>query len=198
MAFKLPKNSLFAVLLRSPWWVSFAVAGALSLLAVVLLPQAYRAVGALSSFPFVVIGVIALRRQWSQPGAGERALVTERLGSMNWVEFAPLAREALAGSDRIVRSFEGESADFEVHTPTGRTLVSARRWKSARLGVEALRDLKQTCEGAGAAAAIFICLGEVSEPAQRFAAANAIELWGSAELAARLRGRLPKHNSESP
>jgi len=41
VAFKLPRNSLFAMLLRSPWWISFAVAGVLSLVAMALLPEAY-------------------------------------------------------------------------------------------------------------------------------------------------------------
>ena len=33
MKFQMAKNSLFAVLLRSPWWVSIAVAAAVALLA---------------------------------------------------------------------------------------------------------------------------------------------------------------------
>ena len=197
MAFKLPKNSLFAVLLRSPWWVSFVVAGVLSLLAMVLLPEAYRAVGALSSFPFVVIGVMALRRQWSLPRPGEIALMGERVGAMTWMEFSPVAREALGGIDRVVREVTAGGADYEVHTPVGRQLVSARRWKSARLGVEVLREFKAACDAAGAASGIFICLGEVTEPAARFASASAIELWGAAELAVRLRGRLPERNAQA-
>ena len=92
MAFKLPKNSLFAILLRSSWWISFAIAGALSLIAMALLPEAYRVVGALSSFPFVVIGVIALRRQWNLPGSQEIAQTAQTLSALNWQSFAPLAQ----------------------------------------------------------------------------------------------------------
>lgn len=198
MAWKLPKNSIFAVLLRSPWWVSFAVAGLLSLLAMALLPAAYRVVGALSSFPFVVIGLMALKRQWRLPRAGEIALVSERLGAMSWIEFSPLARDALTEPGLVVREAHSKAADFEIHSPTARRLVCARRWKSARLGVEVVRDLKVACEAAGAASGVAICLGEISEPAARFAAANAIEIWGAAELATRLRGRLPPDNTVSP
>jgi restriction system protein len=191
MAFKLPKNSLFALLLRSPWWMSFVVAGVLSLLAMALLPQAYKVVGALGSMPFVVIGVIALKRQWSLPGASEIAEVAERLGAMNWGQFAPLAKAALSSPHAVVRDAPLPCADFDLHSPGGRMLVSARRWKSARVGLEPLRELKAGCETAGAGAAIFICLGEVTEPAARFAAANSIELWGAMELAQKLRGQLP-------
>ena len=42
MAFTLPKNSLFAVLLRSRWWVSLSVGVVLGVVATALLPDAYR------------------------------------------------------------------------------------------------------------------------------------------------------------
>lgn len=184
------------MLLRSPWWVSVAVAGALSLIAMVLLPEAYRVVGALSSFPFVVIGVMALKRQWSLPRAGEIAFINERVSAMNWAEFSPIARESLSGIDRVVREATTDGADFEVNTPAGRQLVSARRWKSARLGVEVLRDFKAACDAGGATSGVFICLGDITDPAARFASANALEIWGAAELAVRLRGRLPERNAQ--
>ena len=44
MKFKMSPNSLFAVLLRSPWWVSFALMGLFSLAAVALLPRDYARV----------------------------------------------------------------------------------------------------------------------------------------------------------
>jgi restriction system protein len=34
-----PEKSLFAVLLRSPWWISFAVAGVITLASGALLPK---------------------------------------------------------------------------------------------------------------------------------------------------------------
>lgn len=141
MAFKLPRNSLFAILLRSPWWISFAIAGALSLVAMSLLPEAYRVVGALSSLPFVVIGIMAVRRQWSLPGAQEIERTARVLSSLTWQQFAPLARAALTEEGRVVRDHRGSAADFILHDAQGCRLVMAKRWKSARLGVEALREL---------------------------------------------------------
>ncbi len=67
MKFRMAEKSLFAVLLRSPWWVSMLVAAVLALLAAALLPAAYRLVGALSAAPFVVIGVFAAVRPWRLP-----------------------------------------------------------------------------------------------------------------------------------
>ena len=191
MAFKLPRNSLFAILLRSPWWISFAIAGALSLAATALLPEAYRVVGALSSLPFVIIGVMALRRQWSLPGEREIERTARLLSAMNWQQFAPLAQAALSKDGQVVREHRGPAADFILHDAQGCRLVMAKRWKSARLGVEALRELTEAFDAAGASAGVFIFLGEVTEPASRFATSNRIEIWGAAELAGRLRGKLP-------
>jgi len=65
--FQMAKNSLFAVLLRSPWWISAGIALLLALLSFALLPEAYRIVGALSGLPFVVVAALAARRQWHLP-----------------------------------------------------------------------------------------------------------------------------------
>ena len=191
MAFKLPRNSLFSILLRSPWWISFAIAGALSLIAMALLPEAYRVVGALSSLPFVVIGVMAVRRQWSLPGAQEIERTARVLSSMTWQQFAPLALAALTEDGRVVREHRGPAADFILHDAQGCRLVMAKRWKSARLGVEVLRELTEAFDAAGASAGVCIFLGEVTEPARRFATSSQVEIWGAAELAVRLRGKLP-------
>ena len=62
MNWTLNDNSLFAILLRSPWWISVAIGAALGAVAIALLPEAYRIGGALAGFPFLVIGWIAAWR----------------------------------------------------------------------------------------------------------------------------------------
>jgi restriction system protein len=47
MKFQMAKNSLFAILLRSPWWASAGLGVVLGLLGAALLPEAYRVAGAL-------------------------------------------------------------------------------------------------------------------------------------------------------
>jgi restriction system protein len=39
MKLKMSKNSLFAILLRSPWWMSFGLVAAIALAARALLPE---------------------------------------------------------------------------------------------------------------------------------------------------------------
>ncbi len=63
MQFKLSQGSLFAILLRSPWWASLLAAFAAFLLARTLLPEHLAPYGAISALPFVVITVMAAYKQ---------------------------------------------------------------------------------------------------------------------------------------
>ena len=69
MKFKMAPNSLFAVLLRSPWWISMVIALGVAAVAFALLPEPYRGLGAMGGFPFIVIGSIALWQQLRLPSA---------------------------------------------------------------------------------------------------------------------------------
>jgi len=60
----------------------------------------------------------------------------------------------------------------------------ARRWKSAHTGIEALRALRTAADEADAQDAFYVCLGDLSEPALRFAASNRVQVWGATELSA--------------
>ena len=81
------------------------------------------------------------------------------------------------------------AADFELERSGRRMLVSARRWKSARTGLEPLRDLQAARDAAEAPDALYIGLGELSENAARlWAADHRIAVWQATELAQALRG----------
>ena len=69
MKLKMAENSLFAILLRSRWWISLAIACGFVLVSVALLPREYALAGALGGVPFAIIGAIALKRQWGAPSA---------------------------------------------------------------------------------------------------------------------------------
>ena len=63
MKLQMAKDSLFAILVRSSWWISFLIAAAVAAGALLLLPAQYAIVGAFSCLPFVVTGSIAAWRQ---------------------------------------------------------------------------------------------------------------------------------------
>jgi restriction system protein len=182
------EKSLFAILLRSPWWISIAIALGLAMAATALLPEAYRVVGAVSGLPFLVIGMIAAARQWRQPSAARVEQTVQALGAMSWPDFATLLEAAFARDGHTVTRGTKAPVDFELERKGRVMLVSARRWKSARIGVEALRALQTAREAAEAPDALCICLGELTDTARPFAAANGITIWQAAELAEALRG----------
>jgi len=183
MKFKMAENSLFAVLLRSPWWVSVAIAAGLALLAVALLPAEYRVVGAVSALPFVVIGAMAARRQWRLPSTAQVSHTLQAVGRMAWPEFARQLEEAFQRQGYTVERGNSAAVDFELQRQGRRTLVCAKRWKSARVGLEPLRALQAAREAADASDALFIGLGELTDNARPYAARHGITLWQSAELA---------------
>jgi len=181
------KNSLFATLLRSPWWVSLAIAVVLALLAGALLPADYRAAGALSTLPFVVIAALAARRQWRLPSAARVAQTLEAVGTMAWPAFATLLEEAFRRDGYTVQRGKLAAVDFELERRGRSMLVCARRWKSARTGVDPLRALQAAREASEAPDALYIGLGELTDNARPFAAEHRISIWQAAELAQALR-----------
>ena len=190
MKLQMSKNSLFAILLRAPWWISAAIAVALGLLAWVLLPQAYRVVGAFSGFPFAVLAAMAAWRQRHEPSAAKVAQATEALGTMSWPAFADLLEQAFKRDGFALQRCSG-GADFDLERKGRRMLVCARRWKTARTGLEPLRALQTERDKSDAPDALYISLGALSDGAQRFAAQHRIAVWQAAELAQQLRGLAP-------
>ena len=187
MNFKMPRNSLFAVLLRAPWWVSLAIAAGLSLVLAALLPAEYRVAGALSTFPFLVIGALAAWRQAQRPSAAEVARTQERVAAMAWPAFAALLEEAFRRDGFEVRPGVASPVDFELARSGRRMLVSARRWKSAQTGVEPLRALQAARRAADTSDALLICMGGLTDTARPYATEHSIQVWQAAELAQALR-----------
>ena len=191
MKIRMAKNSLFAVLLRSPWWISAAIAVVLAVLALALLPADYRVVGAVSALPFAVIAALAARRQWDLPNAEQVEQTARTLGAMAWPAFALQLEDIFRRDGWTVQRGSAEPVDFELERAGRRMVVHARRWKSARLGLETLRALQVAREAREAPDALCISLGELSDTARPFAAKQRIAIWQAAELAQALKGRAP-------
>jgi restriction system protein len=188
LKFQMAKNSLFSILLRSRWWFSLLIALGLGAVCFALLPEQFRVVGALSGLPFGVIAIIAARRQWHLPSAARVAATQQALVAMPWAAFAALLEQAFRRDGYTVQRGQMAPVDFELERQGQRTLVSARRWKSARTGLEALRPLQAAREATEAPEAIYIGLAPLSDSAQPFAAEHRITVWHATELAHALRG----------
>ena len=188
MKLQMAKNSLFAMLLRSPWWISAVVALVVGLSSMALLPSQFKAVGALSGLPFVVIGVMAARRQWHLPSAARIAETQEALAVMAWPAFASLLEQSFRRDGYSVQHCKTPAVDFALERQGRQTLVCARRWKSARTGLEALRPLQAARADRDMPDALYIGLGSLTDTARVFATEHRIAVWHVAELAHALRG----------
>ena len=88
MKFEMNKNSLFAVLLRSPWWISAGIAALMAGIAFMLVPDPYKIVGALSGTPFLVIAAVAGWKQLRRPSSARIDKTREAVRAMAWIDFA--------------------------------------------------------------------------------------------------------------
>ncbi len=181
------KNSLFAVLLRSPWWISAVIAVAIGLASMALLPEQFRVVGALSGFPFVVIAALAARRQWREPSAARVAETQQAVAGMAWPAFAAVLEQCFRRDGYAVQPGGSAAVDFVLERQGRHMLVCARRWKSAQTGLGALQALQAARDAGDAADALYIGLGALTDTARQFAAEHRIAVWQVAELAQALR-----------
>ena len=176
MKLKLSENSLFAILLRSPWWVSMAIVAAIVLLSFALLPKAYVVFGVMGSLPILVIGCIAAYRQWRAPSPARVAEMLARVGAMPWRDFSALMAQTFVQHGYAVTLLNSPAADFLLVKGSRTTLVSCKRWKAASHGVEALRDLVAAKEAREAQHCTYISLTPVSETAQRYARTEGVSV----------------------
>lgn len=182
MKWKMAENSLFAVLLRSPWWVSAAIAAVVAAIAWALLPAEYRIAGAFGALPFVAIALWTLFKRLQAPSASRVARTLAAVRTMPWPEFAATLEAAWQRDGYTVTRTQGP-ADFELVKDTRRTVVAAKRWKAARTGIEPLRELAKAREAREAGVAVWVTAGELTEQARAFAAGERIRILTGDEFA---------------
>lgn len=188
--FRMAEKSLFAILLRSPWWISLALAGVIALISRLALPAEMFWFGAMGGFPFLVIAVMAARRQMQEPSASRVQQTLEAAGALSWRDFSAALEDAWLKAGYTVNRRHGREsggADFAIHKAGATTLVSGKRWKAASLGAEPLRELKAAIDKAEARNGIFVALGDVTPQAAKFAKDNHISVLQAPELVSLLR-----------
>lgn len=186
MKFKMSEKSLFAVLLRSPWWISITVAAVFGLACKALLPAPYVPFGVMGAFPFMVIGLIAAWRQWQAPSPVKVAKALEQAAGLSWAEFSVAVEAGYQRQGFDVNKLKTGAADFLLTRAGRSTVVQCKRWKAASLGQDTLRELAAAQQSLGADQALVIALGGLTEAAQQFAKAQHIHLMTEPELAALL------------
>lgn len=191
MKLKMSQNSIFAVLLRSPWWMSAGVALVLAVGGFAALPLEYAAMGVFAAVPFAVIAIMAAYKQLRAPSGARVEAVAQATAAMSWTEFATAVEAGFRRDGCEVERLNAPGADFALSKDGHVALVSAKRWKAARTGVEPLRELQAVREKRGAREAIYIALGDVSDNALQYARAQGVSLMTAPELAKLLRDLKP-------
>lgn len=182
MKLQLPRNSLFAILLRSGWWVSALAAVGVFGAARLFLPEGLAAFAAL---PFAVIAVYAGFQQLTRPGAGRLAAALERARNLSSEAFVLALEQAFQQQGyAVARAGTGLELTREGKT----TLVWCARWKAKRTGMEPLKEFDAATRKHEAHQRIYIVAGEVTDQGARYARERAITLMGPEELAKLLAG----------
>ena len=142
MKFKMHERSLFASLLRLPWWVSLSLGVVIALVSRLTLKGDFLVFGVTMSLPFAVIAAIGLRRQWQAPSAARVDAVLSAVQAMSWREFSALVEAAFVRDGFVVKALNLPAADFEIVQGVSVALVRCKRWKAANQGVaQLLRNL---------------------------------------------------------
>jgi len=180
---KMSENSLFAILLRSSWWISIAIAAGLIVAAAALLPPDYSHFGVVVALPFIVIGAIAGWKQLQAPSPARIAGTIDTVRAMGWNEFAEAIEAAFRADGYVVTRLAGQAADFEMQKGGRTVLLAGKRWKVARTGIEPLRELVAAGQERDARECLYVATGELTDNARRFAVQNRIRILSGPELA---------------
>ena len=192
--FKVSENSLFAILLRSRWWISFAVVALMLLVSWFLIPETYFVPAASCALPFLAIGVYTAWHQLRLPGASRIAATIEAVRAMSWREFSAWMEQGFSREGYTVTRLAGP-ADFKLVRMGKMTLVCCKRWKAASHGVEMLRELDERREAENAQDVLYVALDGVTGKARDFAEKHRIHLMDRQELTRLLR--LPRKGEVS-
>ena len=186
--FKPHKDSLFSILLRSPWWASLLIAVGLFFASRLFLPSVAAAA---STFPWVALAIYGAWRQMKVPSAARVADTLERLRGMSWDEFSALVADGFRREGYEVMINKGGAVDMELRKEGYVTLVACRRWKVAQAGIAPMRELQAAREAGDVRSGFFVTAGELSPQATAFAAEKNLRVLRDAELVT-FMGRIDK------
>jgi restriction system protein len=175
------KRSLFAILSRSPWWLSVLIAAAVFMLVRQFMPD-YAALA--STLPFLGIAAYAGWRELRVPNAERVADALAGLRALSWRDFASRIEDAFRRDGHTVVVLAGSAADYELRKNGRFALLGCKRWKVAQTGVEPLRELLNAKQAADAHECIYVTAADLSPNARQFASRNGIRLLCEAELVA--------------
>lgn len=183
MAFKMADGSLFSILLRSPWWYSFFIAGFFLAVGSAVARGQYLIFGITAALPFLAISGFAGFRQLRRPSKKRVLEVVQIARKMRSRELAEKIAAAYVSERFRMAPFKGDAADLEITRGSRTILLCAKRFKAATTGIEQLKQFVDAGRSADATGYLYVTLGDISEHARAYASKNNIEFIQPAALA---------------
>ena len=183
MKFKLPENSLFAILLRSKWWVSILLGAGVFLLVRIWF---HPGVALFAAAPFLGIGLYAAWKQLKRPSEKRIARTLERARALPMEGFCTALAEGFRREGYEAARDDG-GADLRLMHRGMLALVTCKRWKAKHTGIEPLREFDAATHERGATIRMYVAVGEVTDTARAFAQEKQIRLLQEEDLARLLR-----------
>lgn len=181
MQLKMAKHSIFAHLLRSPWWASLLVALIVSAAAHIFLAEIFGIAAVSMALPFLLISAIAGWRQLRTPSTARIEATIAAVSAIHWTEFSAAMQQGFERKGYEVKRIKG-AADFLVTKEERRSLVCCKRWKAATHGIEPLHELQAMREAQDAHGAIYVAINELTEEAQNLSRNYGIELMRASDI----------------
>ena len=183
MAIKMVEGSLFAVLLRSPWWYSALIALALVFISLVVGSSQIAVFFIALALPFLGIAGFAFFKQSQRPSQKRVVEVASEARNMSAGEIAAKISESYTELRFLSEPFKGKEADLELVRGNRTLLLNSKRFKASTTGIEQLKKLVAAGEKAEATGYLYVTLGEISANARSYAKENNIELIQADRLA---------------
>ena len=173
---KMREGSLFAVLLRSPWWYSLLIAFVLVSISLLLVGSRYVIFGIALGIPFVVIACLSAYQQLQRPGPKRILEVVESARKMSSKQVAAKIASHYEKQNFDIAPYKGNAADLEIERGRYKFLLCSKRFKAANTGIEPLKQLVESGEKIEATGYLYVALGAVTDNARTYAAQHDIEL----------------------
>ena len=177
------ENSLFAILMRSRWWISFAICAAVALISFAAFPKDIAPFAALGAFPFFIVGCIAAYKQLRAPSAAQAQQLLDECAALPWKQFSQRLAAGWQAEGYGVEFLNQNGADLRLTRKGQTTVVQAKRWKAANQGLEPLRELQAQQQKLEASHAVYVTLQPLTENAAAWAKQQQIALLGPTEIA---------------
>jgi len=190
MAFKMAKGSLFAVLLRSPWWYSASIGLFFIGIGLAIAGGKYAILGITGALPFFGIAGYSGYKQSKLPSRKRVFEVAEQAQKMRSGEIAEKIAKSYTDNGYESTVFKGAAAELELTRGRRTVLLSSKRFKVGSTGIEPLKQLVAVGKTVDATNYLYVALGEISMAARDYARLNGIELIQADELAAFFDGQV--------